>query len=444
MDVALFNTLTGTIEKIVPLHNREIRMYHCGPTVYDDAHIGNLRAAVVNDILRRTLEYTNYTVKQVMNLTDIDDKTISRSQKEGITLNELTKKYTVIYLADLLHLNIKVPEHLPRATEHIGGMVAIIEKLIREGYAYRTTDGIYFDVSKSNNYGALAHLDLLAETQSRVESGDKKNPRDFALWKYWTIEDGDNVYDASFGKGRPGWHIECSAMAMSELGETLDIHTGGVDLIFPHHTNEIAQSEAVTGKTFSNLWLHNEFVMIDGQKMSKSLNNHTTLRTVIEHGFLPLAFRYWVLGTHYRAKANFTWEALEGAQIALRKLSDHIGENIGTIDKIYRSHFEEIISNDLDTPRALALAWEVAKDPALEPADKTATLLDFDRVLGLDLTLREIEAIPPEIETLVQNREKVREEKDWSKSDEIRAQVKVLGYEISDTPIGPKVSKIIY
>ncbi len=444
MDVILFNTLTGADQKVVPIHDHEVRMYHCGPTVYDYAHIGNLRAFVVNDILRRTIEYAGYRVNQMMNITDIDDKTIKKSKSGGIPLAELTRHYEVLLLADFRHLNIELPEHIPRATEHIGGMIALIEKLLSEGYAYASDDGIYFDISKSKGYGALARLDLSAITQSRIASDeyDKKNARDFALWKFWTTEDGENAYEASFGRGRPGWHIECSAMAMSELGETLDIHTGGVDLIFPHHTNEIAQSEAVTGRNLSNIWLHNEFVMINGQKMSKSLDNIVTLKTVTKRGFSPLALRYWVLGAHYRTKANFTWEALLGSETALRKLNDHIGDELGSVNEAYRARFAELITNDLNTPRALAIAWEVAKDPILSQSDKTATLLDFDRVFGLGLAPRSTEEIPAEITALVRVREQARLDNDWVKSDEIRAKVKSLGWDISDTSEGQKISKL--
>ncbi|KKU80781.1 MAG: Cysteine-tRNA ligase [Parcubacteria group bacterium GW2011_GWA1_47_8] len=444
MDVELFNTFSRSKEKLEPLHGREVKIYQCGPTVYDYAHIGNLRAYVSWDILRRTLEYADYEVKQVMNLTDIDDKTIKRSHDEGLTLSELTSKYEAIFLADLRHLNIKVPEHLPHATEHIAGMITIIEKLLRDDFAYKTDDGVYFNISKSKDYGALAELDLTAVTQSRIANDeyDKKNARDFALWKFWTLDDGGNVFDASFGRGRPGWHIECSAMAISELGETIDIHTGGVDHLFPHHTNEIAQSEAFTGKPFAKIWLHNEFVMVDGQKMSKSLGNLIALKTIIERGFSPLAYRYWVLGAHYRAKANFTWEGLEGAQTALARLETHIGDEVGTINKVYIKRFEEIISNDLDTPRALALAWEVAKNATLSPADKTATLLDFDRVFGLGLAPHKKEVIPENIMVLAHAREEARETKNWAKSDEIRAEIRALGWEVTDTDGGQKITKL--
>lgn len=442
MDIVFHNTLTGRKEIFTPLQKGNVSIYQCGPTVYDYAHIGNLRAAITNDILRRVFEYAGYKVNQVMNITDIDDKTIGRSNKEGVPLGELTRKYENFYFVDLHHLNIKIPEHLPRATAHIGGMIVAIEKLLREGFAYTTTDGVYFDVSKSKNYGALAKLDLAAETQSRAGGEDKRDERDFALWKFWTPDDGPVAFDASFGRGRPGWHIECSVMAMSELGETLDIHAGGIDLVFPHHTNEIAQSEAITGKPFSHVWVHNEFVMIDGQKMSKSLGNHTTLKTVIEHQFSPLAFRYWVLGTHYRSRANFTWDAIEGAENALGKLSSHINKEGGAINESYRARFLKIITDDLDTPRALAILWEVAKDATLSDADKTATLLDFDRVFGLNLTIHIKETVPPKVQALVEIYEKARKNKDWKESDRLRGEVKGLGWEVSDTTLGTKITKI--
>ena len=443
MDVRLFNTLSRSIEKLEPLRTREVRMYQCGPTVYDYAHIGNLRAYISWDILRRILEYAGYEVRQVMNITDIDDKTIKRSHDEGITLSQLSNKYELIFLADLQHLNIKIPQRLPHATKHVGGMIVMIEKFLRDGYAYTTDDGVYFDITKAKGYGALAELNLDSVTQSRIANDeyDKKNPRDFALWKFWTEEDGDNVFDASFCRGRPGWHIECSAMALSELGETIDIHMGGVDLLFPHHTNEIAQSEAFTGKTFAKYWLHNEFVMVDGQKMSKSLGNIVTLRTIVEKGINPLAYRYWVLGTHYRAKANFTLEGIEGAQTALTRLKDHLGENVGSVNEDYQRRFTEIVANDMDSPRALALAWEVAKDSTLSTPDKTATLLDFDHVLGLGLTPKQKEVIPENIMVFVRAREETRKNKNWAESDRLRDEISALGWEILDTDKGTELRK---
>ncbi len=443
MDLTLYNTTTGTKNKLRPVHDREVRMYHCGPTVYDFAHIGNFRSSIVYDVLRRTLEYADYHIMQVMNITDIDDKTIKRSSEEGVPLSDLTLRYENYFLADLRNLNVKIPKYLPRATEHIGGMIALIEKLLADGFAYKAEDGVYFEIAKSQGYGALAGLDLEAQTQARVtgDDYDKKNARDFALWKFWVPEDGENVFDAPFGRGRPGWHIECSVMAMDKLGETIDIHSGGADLIFPHHTNEIAQSEAATGKTFVNNWLHIEFLMVDGQKMSKSLNNFITIRTIVERGFSPLAYRYWVLGAHYRSKANFTWAGLEGAQTAWIRLKDHLGTEVGEVNSTYKKRFLEIILDDLDTPRALALAWEVAKDPTLSLADKTATLLDFDLVLGLGLEPREQENIPEKIKILLAAREQARQNRDWAKSDAIRDEVNAMGWELSDTDSGPKVSR---
>lgn len=443
MALVLFNTLSGKKEQLRPQNDREVRMYHCGPTVYDYGHIGNFRTFLINDILRRTLEYTGYHVMQVMNITDIDDKTIKRSHDEGVPLSALTFRYENYFLADLRHLNVKIPEQLPHATHHIGGMVVMIEKLLRDGFAYKTDDGIYFDIAKSKNYGKLAGIDLEGQTQSRIASDeyDKKNARDFALWKFWTENDGGNVFDAPFGKGRPGWHIECSAMAMSKLGDTVDIHTGGVDLIFPHHTNEIAQSEAATGKTFVNSWLHSEFLLVDGQKMSKSLGNFITIKNIVEHGYSPLAYRYFVLGAHYRTKANFTWEALAGAQTALTRLQDHMSAGVGEVDAGYRDRFLELILDDLDMPRALALAWEVAKDSELSDADKTATLLDFDRVFGLGLKPKVEIKVPDEIMHLVKERENARKSKDWSKSDELRDEIAAMGWSVSDTENGPEVTR---
>lgn len=443
MAIRFFNTLSRSIELFVPLHDHKVLMYNCGPTVYDFAHIGNLRSFIMNDVLRRTLEYVDYDVTQAMNITDVDDKMITRAKEEGVTIETLSRKYTNFLLADFKSLNILAPHKMPLATGHIGGMIVMIEKLLREGYAYTAADGVYFEVAKSKDYGMLAHLDLDAETESRVESArDKKSPRDFALWKFETPEDYGTAYDATFGRGRPGWHIECSEMSRDTLGETIDIHTGGVDLIFPHHTNEIAQSEAANGKPFVKMWVHTEFVMIDGQKMSKSLGNHTTLKTIMyEKGIHSLAYRYWVLGTHYRAKANFTWEGVEGTQTALERLESHIGGDIGTINSEYQGRFTEIIANDLDTPRALALAWEVAKDTSLSEADKTATLLDFDRVFGLGLAYRVPEGIPEEIQTLASDREEARKIKDWAESDKIRNEINSLGWDILDTDKGQEIHK---
>lgn len=447
MVLRFFNTLSRKKDVFKPLKKGRVSIYSCGPTVYDSAHIGNFRAFISNDILKRVLEAAGYSVKHVMNITDIDDKTIKRSQAEGITLVSLTRGYENFFLSDTRDLAIKVPRMLPRATEHIKGMVSLIQRLLRDGYAYRTETGIYFDISKSKGYGRLARLNIDALTHSRIESDEytKNDARDFALWKFWVPEDAENGFDAPFGKGRPGWHIECSAMAMEKLGETIDIHTGGVDLIFPHHTNEIAQSEAATGKLFVRSWLHTAFVMVEGQKMSKSLGNILTLSNIKERGFSPLAFRYLVLGTQYRVTMNFTWDALTGAKHAFEKLQNaflELPKGGGAVNVAYKKKFSAALSDDLNTPRALAVLWLVVKDKKLSPADKRATLLLFDEVLGLGLKGLKKSAVPRDVTLLATKREEARRAKDWKRADAIRADLAALGYEVMDTPEGFKLSRV--
>lgn len=454
MNLKLYNTLTGRVESFKPIRPSEVGVYQCGPTVYNEAHIGNLRTYISNDILRRVLEYDNFKVNQVMNLTDVDDKTIRRSQKENLSLKELTLRYEKIFLSDIESLNILRPTSLLRATENIEGMIRLIEKLLQIGMAYKADGGVYFDISKARNYGQLAKLKIENSTISRVinDEYDKENPRDFALWKFRAKEDGDVFFEAPFGIGRPGWHIECSAMAMNALGETLDIHTGGQDLIFPHHTNEIAQSEAVTGKTFSNFWFHTGFVNMGTDKMSKSLGNIISLRDIIERHFHPLAFRYLALTLHYRTPMHFTWEALEASQTALFKLVNNftrfgVETDNGKIDNDYAEKFNEFLNDDLDTPQALALTWKLIKDTIIDDSVKRATLLNFDRVFGFNLEKLEgefaksAETIPDEIKSLAEEREKVRKDKNFKKSDELRRIINEKGYEINDTDEEYKISK---
>jgi cysteinyl-tRNA synthetase len=422
--------------------------------VYNIAHIGNLRTYITNDILRRTLEYNGFKVNQVMNITDVDDKTIRKSREEKTSLKDLTFKYEKIFLSDIDSLNILCPSSLLRATENIASMVALIEKLLEIGAAYKAADGIYFKISKFENYGRLANLKIENSAVSRIISDeyDKENPRDFALWKFRTDEDGEVFFDAPFGVGRPGWHIECSAMAMGALGETLDIHTGGQDLIFPHHTNEIAQSEAATGKQFSRFWLHGGFVNMESDKMSKSLGNIITLKDIIERNFHPIAFRYLALTLHYRTPMRFSWEALEASQTALSKLVSRFAEfqskpNGGKINDEYGENFKEFLNDDIDTPQALALVWKIIKDESVADSDKRATLLNFDRVFGFNLErlaaefAKVNESIPEEIEVLAEERESARKEKDFKKSDELRKILNDKGYEIKDTDEGYKVSR---
>jgi len=456
--IQLYNTLSREKEDFSPIDPKEVRIYTCGPTVYDYTHIGNYRAYVFADVLKRMLEYNGLKVNHVMNLTDVDDKTIRNSQKEGKTLKEFTEFYTEKFFEDIKSLNIVPPTKFTKATDNIEAMVELIKKLLKNNLAYKSADGsIYFDIKKFKNYGRLSDLDLEAQKENasgRIKSDeyDKDNVQDFALWKAWDQKDGDVFWDPStsfgastkLGKGRPGWHIECSAMSMKFLGEQLDIHTGGVDLIFPHHENEIAQSEGATGKQFVKYWLHNEWVLVDSKKMAKSLNNFYTLRDLINKGINPLAYRFWLLMAHYRTRINFVLGALEGAETALKRLYGlyiGLGGDIGKIDKEYQKKFKERIGDDLDTPRALSLLWDLIKDPDVSATDKKATILDFDKVLGLDFENIKEEEIPEEVKKLVEEREEARRNQDFKKSDVLRDEINTLGYGVKDTPDGQKISK---
>ncbi|MEK9182080.1 MAG: cysteine--tRNA ligase [Patescibacteria group bacterium] len=448
MDLKLYNTFSGKKERFNPIKPPEVKLYQCGPTVYNVAHIGNLRTYITNDILRRTLEYDDFKVRQVMNITDVDDKTIRRSREEKTSLKELTSKYEKIFLSDIAALNILRPSSFLRATENIEKMIQLIEKLLEIGAAYESGDGIYFDISKAENYGRLANLKIKNFAVSRIinDEYDKENPRDFALWKFRAEEDGEVFFESPFGAGRPGWHIECSAMAMGALGETLDIHTGGQDLIFPHHVNEIAQSETATGKQFSRYWLHAGFVNMGADKMSKSLGNIISLRDITDKDIHPISFRYLVLTLHYRTPMNFSWEALEASQTAIFKIVDHFSKfetkDDGKISDEYARNFKEFINDDLDTPRAMALSWKLIKDENISDPDKKATLLDFDKIFGFNLKKLEgefaksAETIPEEIKILAEEREKARKEKDFKKSDELRKIINENGYDVKDTDCG--------
>ncbi len=442
MEIHLHNTLTGRKEEFKPLKDREVSMYNCGPTVYDYAHIGNFRTFIFSDVLRRMFEYNNYKVDTVMNITDVDDKTIIRSQKENVSLETLTRKYEEIFFNDLKSLNIERFAKTPRATESISEMINLIVKMLENGTAYKSSDGVYFDITKSKNYGKLANLNLENTAKERIANDeyDKENARDFSLWKFYTEEDGEVSYDAPFGKGRPGWHIECSAMSMTNLHtETIDIHTGGSDLIFPHHTNEIAQSEAVTGKTFVNYWMHSGFITVDGKKMSKSLGNIFTLQNLNEKNIDPISYRYFVLGAHYSTLLNFTWEALEGAEITLKRLREKISK-LPDGGNVIETKFNDLINDDLNTPKALALVHDTLRDEKISDADKKATILDFDKVLGLQLDKIETFEIPNEVKELIKERDIARANKDFAKSDELRNEIEKLGFEVKDTSEGTVIS----
>lgn len=399
MTLKFHNTLSGKLEDFEPIDDGKVRMYHCGPTVYDYVHIGNLRSFFLADILRRIFEYIGYEVKQVMNITDVgiggnndegEDKILSGLRREGkeITMEnmrELGDFYTERFREDIGAMNIKTPDVLPKASEHIEEQIDMIKTLEEKGLTYKTSDGIYFDTSKDSNYGKLGKIGK--DTESRVENGEKKNSRDFALWKF----NANLGFPSPWGQGFPGWHIECSAMSTKYLGKTFDIHTGGLDLAPIHHNNEIAQSENVCGCEYVHYWLHNEFVNMYDAKMAKSEGTGITLSDLVKGGFDPLVYRYFLLLAHYRTPVNFTWEALTAAQNAYNKLKQFVERNktqetsVQRVNEDYKQKFLEKLENDLNTPQALAVVWTLVKDKDVPNNDKLATLKDFDRVLGLGL-----------------------------------------------------------
>ena len=456
------NSLTGNIEEFAPIEKDHVRMYNCGPTVYDYVHIGNLRSFILADLLRRVFLFDNYTVTQVMNITDVgiggdndegEDKIIKGLKREGKeisleSMKELTSFYTEAFQSDLKKLNILTPEFFPKASEHIDEDIELITILEQKGFAYQTSDGVYFDTSKDEDYGKLGGIGREDDIARVEENSEKKNRRDFALWK----KNHSIGYPSPWGQGFPGWHIECSAMSRKYLGDHFDVHTGGIDLAPIHHNNEIAQSESACDCAFVNYWIHNAFVNVESGKMAKSEGNTLTLNALIEKGFSPLAYRYWLLQAKYNTPVSFSFESLEAAQVAYEKLLRQfhsLGEEIGSVDSKYKNEFTECIDDELNTPKALALAWDVLKDEDLKPSDKKATLLEFDKVFGLSLDvsdflddLREIpiEELPENIQKLIKNRALAREEKDWEKSDEIREILKNSGYEIKDSEDGQKIS----
>jgi len=444
MVLKLYNTLTREKEEFKPLHDKEVGMYSCGPTVYNYAHIGNLKNYIFNDFVKRSLRFLGYKVKQVMNMTDVDDKTIKASQKEKTSLKVLTRKYEKSFLSDLHELNISYPDIIVRATEHIKEMVELVKVLLKKGYAYRANDGIYFSISKFKDYGKIAQLEKMKDTKERIinDEYDKENAHDFVLWKFYTPEDGDIFWETEIGKGRPGWHLECSAMSMKYLGETFDIHTGAVDLIFPHHTNEIAQSEAATGKQFVKYWMHGGFLTIKKGKMSKSIGNVFYLKDLKEKGFLPLHYRYMCLTAHYRASLIFAIENLEAAKNSYERLKKIISEikDDKKTNKKYLAEFEKAISDDLDMPNALAVLWEMLRDEKAE--GKLNAVKKMDEVFGLKLLEKEKIQIPREIKKLMQEREEARKSKDWKKADKLRNEIKAKGFLISDMEKGAEIKKV--
>jgi cysteinyl-tRNA synthetase len=459
----LYNTLTRVKEEFQPIHPGEVRMYTCGPTVYDYAHIGNFRTFVFDDILRRYLIYKGYRVTQVMNLTDVDDKTIHGARQANTSLSEYVKFYTKAFFEDLQTLNIERAEHYPAATEHISEMVALIQRLLERGYAYQTGGSVYFKVDAFPGYGKLSHIQerqLQAGASGRVDTDEyeKEDVRDFALWKGWTETDGDVYWETELGKGRPGWHIECSVMAMKYLGIPIDIHAGGIDLIFPHHENEIAQSEAASGQLFVQRWMHCQFLQVDNQKMSKSLGNFHTLRDLLQWGHKPKTVRYSLLSTHYRQTQNFTLDGLAAAEAAVHRLQDFMAnlrtaEGTGTpVDGLIRQalqQFEAGMDDDLNISLGLAAIFEFVRDVNRLLADGRlsqenaqaviATMRQFNRVLGI---LDEGDtAVDADVERLAQEREQARKRRDFATADRLRTQIAALGYLIEDTPRGPRLKR---
>ena len=459
-----YNTLTRQKEDFQPLQPGKVRMYTCGPTVYNYAHIGNYRAYMFEDLLRRYLKYRGYQVTQVMNLTDIEDKIIRDSQQAGVSLHDFTAPYKDAFFEDLRTLHIEAAEVYPAATAHIPEMVELIQRLLERGYAYAAEGSIYYRIDRFPTYGRLAHLDL-QERQSgasgRVDRDEyaKDDMHDFALWKGWTPEDGDIYWDTELGRGRPGWHIECSAMSMKYLGPRFDIHTGGEDNIFPHHENEIAQSEAATGKPFVNYWLHCRFLLVDNQKMSKSRGNFYTLRDLLDKGFKPLGLRYALLSTHYRQPMNFTLEGLHAAENAVQRLLDCMhalqaaagsGDDVTPLLQQTQERFEAALDDDLNISGALGAVFEMVREVNRALAQQQlsssaaqqviALMRRFDTVLGL-LTPSE-EEVDTQVTALLQERQEARQRRDFARADALRAQLLQRGYSIEDTPQGPRLKRL--
>lgn len=458
----LFNTLTRKKELFTPLNENLVTMYNCGPTVYDYAHLGNLRGYVNANLLRRVLEHEGYEVKQIINITDVghltddgddgDDKIEKGALREKKTVEEIIEFYTNEFLRDLTDLNINTKEifMFPRASQHIEEQIALIKVLESKGYTYKTSDGIYFDTSRFPEYGDLARLDIEGlRDGARVEANpDKRNVTDFALWKFSSAgEKRAQEWDSPWGTGFPGWHIECSAMAMRYLGETLDIHTGGVDHIPVHHTNEIAQSVCATGKPFSRFWLHHEFVNVKDGKMAKSGGNFIRLQSLREKGFRPVDYRYLLLLAHYRSPITFSFESLEAASRALSRLV-HIyaeleNDDKSEVNKAYSEKFFEFMNDDLNSPAAIATMWNMLKDDSVEDSQKYATLELFDSILGLGLKRlsEDLFDIPEDVLKLARQREREKKIKNYERADEIRDKISELGFTIKDTKEGFEIER---
>lgn len=466
--VRLYNTASRQKEPLVPLIERQIKMYTCGPTIYNFAHIGNFRTYIFEDLLNRTLQFFGYKVNQVMNLTDVDDKTIRGAIAKGITLNQFTQPYKEAFFEDLKALNIVPADSYPAATDYIDEMIAMVQTLLDKEVAYVGGDGsIYYAIQRFPQYGCLSHLqldELKVGASERVDHDeyDKDHAADFVLWKkYDPTRDGNIYWDSPFGPGRPGWHLECSAMAMKILGDTIDIHAGGIDNMFPHHENEIAQSEACSGKKFARLWMHAEHLIVDGKKMSKSLGNVYTLRELLERGFTGPQVRYMLLQTHYKTQLNFTFQGLEGVKNALQRLNDFV-QRLSEVDqeilheqaepliKKCLTQFAQALADDLNISAALGALFDFVREinvlhdrgelGRLGAQHALELMKTCDSVLGV-LSFQKGEEVPEDLQVALEKRIKARQDKDWKLADELRVLIYDRGYMIEDTPHGARLKK---
>ena len=458
----LYNTLTRKKEEFIPLKKGTVKMYSCGPTVYNYAHIGNMRAYIFMDTLRKVLKYNGYKVKHVMNITDVghlvsdadegEDKMAKTARIENRSVYEIAKEYTDAFMKDIKALNIDTPEHIAKATEHIREMEMYVNDIVKNGYAYETSKGVYFDTSKLPNYGKMLSNnnidDLKAGARVEVDT-EKRNPQDFALW-IKAPKEHIMKWNSKWGLCYPGWHIECSAMSRKYLGDKFDIHTGGVDHIPIHHENEIAQSIGATGHNLANYWMHVEFLLIDGGKMSKSLGNVYTLNDLKAKGIDALSYRYFTYSSHYRNKLNFTWDAIKSAKNSLNKLRDMIDLHKDVNKKIdknilskYEEQFLDAINDDMNMPVAISIVWEIAKEKE-KSNDFYELIKKFDSVLSLNLDKNDKEDIniPEDIKLILNERKDARENKNFAKSDELRDKLKELGYIVKDTKDGQIIEKV--
>jgi len=475
----LYNTLTRNLEDFIPIKNKEVGIYSCGPTVYWNQHIGHMYAYTQWDCLVRTFRYLGFKVKWVMNITDVghltsnedvgEDKMEKGAKREGMSVWEIADKYIAQFKESLSLLNITKPDVMCRATEHVNEQIELIKKIQSNGFTYKTKTGLVFDTAKFKGYADFAKLNLDEQNSgARVEiDPEKKNPWDFLLW---ITNQPSHImkWDSPWGEGFPGWHIECTAMSTKYLGDQFDIHTGGKEHVPIHHTNEIAQGFGAFGRQTANYWLHNEWLNFNGEKISKSLGNSILVFDLLQKGFNPLALRYLILTSHYRAGLNFTWESLKASQTAMERLYEFVKAGRNAINRVstfneedeninvetkhapslqtkWQERFVEALKNDLGIPKALAIVWEMIKSD-LPENDKLALVLDWDKVLGLNIDESRIKnhesKIPREIEELVKSREELRRGKKWDKADEVRREIEKRGYQVEDEPSGTKVKKL--